>query len=119
MAKKTKFISVNEIQNAYEIRVLSKTVHKDFSEEMDAVIDMLFFQTRSHIQIDLEMLEYFPLPFLTQLLKLARDLRLKKRFLVLVGLNLPAYLYLQRFGLLKLLFPNPAILRDSLRSSRE
>ncbi|TGK83244.1 hypothetical protein EHQ24_08055 [Leptospira noumeaensis] len=118
MAKKTKYLTVREVQNAYEIVILSKTVHAELEEEMDSVMHMLFFQTRSHIQMDLSNLPYLPLSLLTKLLNMARDLRLKKRVLVLLGLPLSGYIYLKRFGLIRLVFPSDAILRESHRVPR-
>lgn len=118
MAKKTKYLTVREVQNAYEIVISSKTVHNELEEEMDSVMHMLFFQTRSHIQMDLSNLPYLPVTLLTKLLNMARDLRLKKRVLVLLGLPISSYMYLKRFGLIRLVFPSPAILRESHRDSR-
>ncbi|TGL20899.1 hypothetical protein EHQ46_10425 [Leptospira yanagawae] len=118
MAKKTKYLSVREIQNAYEIVISSKVVHADLEEELDSVMHMLFFQTRSHIQMDLSNLPYLPITLLTKLLNMARDLRLKKRVLVLNGLTLASLHYLKRFGLTKLVFPSEAILRESHRDPR-
>lgn len=118
MAKKTKYLNVREVQNAYEIVILSKKVHNELEEEMDSVMHMLFFQTRSHIQMDLSNLPYLPITLLTKLLNIARDLRLKKRVLVLLGLPLSSYMYLKRFGLIRLVFPSEAILRESQRQPR-
>ncbi|MCG6142415.1 MULTISPECIES: hypothetical protein [Leptospira] len=118
MAKKTKYLTVREVQNAYEIVILSKNVHPELEEELDSVMHMLFFQTRSHIQMDLSNLPYLPLTLLTKLLNIARDLRLKKRVLVLLGLPLSGYIYLKRFGLIRLVFPSEAILRESHRVPR-
>ncbi|MCW7492657.1 hypothetical protein ND861_09015 [Leptospira sp. 2 VSF19] len=118
MAKKTKYLSVREVQNAYEIVILSKEVHLELEEELDSVMHMLFFQTRSHIQMDLSNLPYLPLTLLTKLLNMARDLRLKKRVLVLLGLPVSSYIYLKRFDLIRLVFPSPAILRESHRDPR-
>ncbi|PJZ80679.1 hypothetical protein EHQ55_10065 [Leptospira meyeri] len=118
MAKKTKYLTVREVQNAYEILILSKNVHPELEEELDSVMHMLFFQTRSHIQMDLSNLPYLPLTLLTKLLNIARDLRLKKRVLVLLGLPLSSYIYLKRFGLIRLVFPSEATLRESHRGPR-
>ncbi|TGL88391.1 hypothetical protein EHQ68_11135 [Leptospira congkakensis] len=118
MAKKTKYLTVREVQNAYEIVILSKEVHPELEEEMDSVMHMLFFQTRAHIQMDLSNLPYLPLTLLTKLLNMARDLRLKKRVLVLLGLPLSGYSYLKRFGLIRLIFPSETILRESQREPR-
>ncbi|MCW7473089.1 hypothetical protein CH354_15015 [Leptospira levettii] len=115
MAKKTKYLNVREIQNAYEIVISTKEVHAEMEEELDSVMHMLFFQTRSHIQMDLSNLPYLPITLLTKLLNMARDLRLKKRVLVLNGLTLSSYHYLKRFGLIRLVFPSEAILRESHR----
>ncbi|MCU0823544.1 MAG: hypothetical protein MUF77_02745 [Leptospira sp.] len=119
MAKKTRYIQVQEIKNAYEIIILSNEVHQKFLEEIEAVLDMLFFQTRAHIQIDCRKIEYFPLPFLTKLLQLARDLRLKKRVLVIRGLDLPSYRYFSRYGLLRLILSNEETRRNSFGTTRE
>lgn len=118
MAKKTKYLTVREIQNAYEIVILSKEVHFDMEEELDSVMHMLFFQTRSHIQIDLSNMPYLPITLLTKLLQMARDLRLKKRVMVLNGLTIATYHYLKRFGLTRLVFPSEAILRESHQGSK-
>lgn len=111
MAQKTKFSLVREIQNAYEIKIRTDRPFVGMEEELDAILDMLFFQTRAHIQIDLSNIRYFPISFTTKLLRMAQELRLKKRVLVLIGLPLPTYAYLRRFGLDKLLFPAESILR--------
>ncbi|PJZ44249.1 hypothetical protein [Leptospira brenneri] len=118
MAKKTKYLTVREVQNAYEIVILSKKVHNELEEELDSIMHMLFFQTRSHIQMDLSTLPYLPLSLLTKLLNMARDLRLKKRVLVLVGLPISSYMYLKRFDLIRLVFPSESILRESHRQPR-
>ncbi len=119
MAKKTRYIQVQEIKNAYEIKILSNEVHEKILEELEAVLDMLFFQTRAHIQIDCRKIDYFPLNFLTKILQLARDLRLKKRILVLVGLDLPSYRFFSRYGLLRLIFSNEETRRNSLGTTKE
>lgn len=119
MAKKTKYIQVQEVKNAYEVVVLSSEVHTNLLEELDGALDMLFFQTRAHIQLNVSKLNYLPLPFLTKILQLARDLRLKKRVLVLVGLNRPSYQYFLRYGLLRLIFPNEGVVRNYSHLAKE
>ncbi|TGN14609.1 hypothetical protein EHS11_01055 [Leptospira ilyithenensis] len=104
MAKNTKYLSVREIENAYEIQIQSKEFDTAVEEETSSIIAMLFFQTRSHIQLDVSSLNYIPLSFLTQILRLAKDLRAKKRVLVLQGLPFSSYYFLQRFGMTRLFF---------------
>jgi anti-anti-sigma regulatory factor len=104
MAKKTKHLSVKEIENAYEVQILSKQFTQELDDEVHSVIGMLFFQTRSHIQLDVTNLNYIPLSFINQIIALARDLRAKKRVLVLVGVPYSTYHFLQRFQLTKLFF---------------
>lgn len=104
MAKKTRFVSVREIENAYEVQIQSTTFSLDLENEVHSVIGMLFFQTRSHIQLDLTQLSYIPLPFIKEILALARDLRAKKRVLVLVGIPFSMYHFLHRFHLDKMIF---------------
>ncbi|WP_244594499.1 hypothetical protein [Leptospira ryugenii] len=104
MAPRTKHLSVREIKNAYEVKILSEDYSAGLDDEIHSVIGMLFFQTRSHIQIDLNQLHYLPLSLLTQLLALGRDLRAKKRVLVLLGVTESAYAFFQRFHMLGLFF---------------
>ncbi|TGN19118.1 hypothetical protein [Leptospira idonii] len=104
MARKTKYLSIREIENAYEIQVHSKEYTPEVEDEITSVIAMLFFQTRSHIQLDVTSLNSIPQAFLTQILRLAKDLRMKKRVLVLLGVPYSVYFVLQRFQLLSLFF---------------
>ncbi len=104
MANKTRFLTVREIENAYEVKILSETFNRDVDDEVHSVIGMLFFQTRTHIQLDVTSLRYLPLDFINQIVALARDLRAKKRVLVLVGVPYSTYHYLNRFRLTKLFF---------------
>ncbi len=105
MAKKTKHLSVREIDNAYEIVVNSHEFSNQVDNEIHSVIGMLFFQTRSHIQLDVTNLNSLPVSFLVQILSLARDLRAKKRVLVLVGVPISTYHFLNRFRLTRMFFP--------------
>ena len=105
MAKKMKHLTLQEIQNAYEIQINSKEFSQELDDEVHSIIGMLFFQTRSHIQLDVSNLKSLPLIFINQIVALARDLRAKKRVLVLVGLPYSTYHYLERFHLTRLFFP--------------
>ncbi|WP_246047143.1 hypothetical protein [Leptospira ognonensis] len=104
MAKKTKNLTVREIDNAYEIFVESQNYSNDVDNEIHSVIGMLFFQTRSHIQLNVTNLNYIPITFINQIVALARDLRAKKRVLVLVGIPYSTFHYLQRFQLTRMFF---------------
>jgi len=104
MAKNTKYLSVREIENAYEIQIQASEFNTSVEEETSSIIAMLFFQTRSHIQLDVSSLDYIPLSFITQILRLAKDLRSKRRVLVLLGLPLSTHHFLQRFGMARLFF---------------
>lgn len=104
MAQKTKHLTVREIENAYEVKIHAEEFNEDVDHEIHSVIGMLFFQTRSHIQLDVTSLSYLPITFITQILALARDMRAKKRVLVLIGVPYSTYHFLSRFHLTKMFF---------------
>jgi anti-anti-sigma regulatory factor len=83
-------------------------------KEAASVFAMVYFQTRKHIKLDLYSVDYLPLGFLTKLLNLARDLRSKKRVLILSGMSPSVLHFLQKFKLQNLIFlPSEGLTRST------
>ncbi len=115
MAEKTEFILVEQTDNVFEISFLTDELTESAEDEFVSMSSLLFFQSRNHIQVDLSSLSFVPFSFLLRLLNLAKDLRAKKRVLVLVGIPYSQFHFLDRFQLQKVLFETESGFYRSLK----
>jgi|JI9StandDraft_1071089.scaffolds.fasta_scaffold323317_2 anti-anti-sigma regulatory factor len=105
MAKpKLKYFRFRETSNAIELVCLFHDMDDSVENEAYSVFAMLYYQTRNHIKIDLFPVHYLSLNFVTRLMNLAKELREKKRVLILSGLNPSLYHFLHRFKMENTIF---------------
>ncbi|WCL47803.1 STAS domain-containing protein [Leptospira sp. GIMC2001] len=101
---KLRYFRFREVANAIELVCLFNEVDEKIEVEASSVFAMLYFQTRNHIRIDLFGVKYLPLSFLTKLMTLAKDLKEKKRVLILAGLSPSVNHFIRRFSLQNIVF---------------
>jgi anti-anti-sigma regulatory factor len=105
MAKpKLRYFRFREISNAIELVCLFHDMDESVENEAYSVFAMLYYQTRNHIKIDLFPVHYLSLNFVTRLMNLAKDLREKKRVLILSGMNPSLLHFLHRFKMENTIF---------------
>lgn len=101
---KLKYFRFREVGNAIELVCLFSEVTSEVETEAVSVFAMLYYQTRNHIKLDLYSVDFVPLGFFTRILNLAKDLRNKKRVLILLGIRPSIHHFLHRFHLHQLVF---------------